>query len=81
MQHFLKLYKPSLIPENNAVVAQSGNDAHLLQKLRQSICSTPLKHTRNITRSHSFAVVAQSGTALALSGKIQDFENFGQSPK
>jgi len=26
-------------------------------------------------------VVAQSGTALALSGKIQDFENFGQSPK
>ena len=25
--------------------------------------------------------MAQSGTALALSGKIQDFENFGLSPK
>jgi hypothetical protein len=28
-----------------------------------------------------FADVAQPGTALALSGKIQDFENFGLRPK
>ena len=29
----------------------------------------------------SDAQMAQSGTASALSGKIQDFENFGLSPK